>query len=74
MWGNNDCGQLGLGQDPKFKDFINIALPIEVLPPKGCTKYLKVACGVCHVLAIAENDRKQGKLYSWGHNKYGQCG
>jgi len=44
---------------------------VEVFPHKYCLYYnLQVIGGSYHVLALT----KDGKLYSWGHNEYGQLG
>ena len=44
--------------------------PVLVTMPAGVTKWLAVACGQNHSIALG-ND---GNIYSWGLNNYGQLG
>ncbi|XP_045176945.2 secretion-regulating guanine nucleotide exchange factor-like isoform X2 [Mercenaria mercenaria] len=60
-WGSNTFGQLG-----------DSSLPNKCLVPrKICEglKFIQVAAGLRHVVALAEN----GDVYCWGHSKKGQC-
>ncbi|XP_065899129.1 RCC1 and BTB domain-containing protein 1-like isoform X2 [Dysidea avara] len=62
-WGFNGSGSLGIGST------------IAELIPKNVTSLqnqviTKIIGGSYHVLALT----KDGKLYSWGHNEYGQLG
>jgi alpha-tubulin suppressor-like RCC1 family protein len=59
-WGNNDYGQLGLGQTEKFK-----ATPQVI---REINNVVEVACGDFHVLAL----NKDGEVYSWGNGFDGQ--
>jgi alpha-tubulin suppressor-like RCC1 family protein len=60
-WGNNEDGQLGLG-DEEHRN-------IPTLVSKEIT-FKTIAAGSSHSLAL---DTK-GKLYAWGYNGYGQLG
>eukprot|EP00746_Dinoflagellata_sp_MGD_P072683 gnl/MRDRNA2_/MRDRNA2_29483_c0_seq1.p1 gnl/MRDRNA2_/MRDRNA2_29483_c0~~gnl/MRDRNA2_/MRDRNA2_29483_c0_seq1.p1 ORF type:complete len:1619 (+),score=256.29 gnl/MRDRNA2_/MRDRNA2_29483_c0_seq1:121-4977(+) len=73
-WGLNNRGQLGQGLRapaaalPPFCTrsdavFVNLGLPQRV-------EIKQVACGSDHI-AICTGD---GQVFSWGDNKYGQCG
>ncbi|BDR54409.1 hypothetical protein KIMH_05200 [Bombiscardovia apis] len=55
-WGQNDLGQLGLG------DTNDRLTPTKVTLPAGVTRFTQIASGSCYALAIADN----GKVYSWG--------
>lgn len=59
LWGNNECGQLGLGH-VESRDY-----PTR-LPE--FTDVVQVSCGNKHTALIT----KDGKLFTWGWNKYGQ--
>ena len=63
-WGNNCCGQLGIG------DTTNAYLPVKIPFPVGVTGWVKIAAGISQSLAIG-ND---GNLYTWGGNYYGELG
>jgi alpha-tubulin suppressor-like RCC1 family protein len=60
-WGNNDRGQLGVG------DFNNRSLPVQVL---GLSNIVAIAAGNQHSLAL----RSDGTVWAWGDNAYGQLG
>lgn len=61
-WGKNDYGQLGLG------NFINRNTPQEVrLPGSGAVTIVAVGNG--HTCAV-----RDGALYCWGRNDFGQLG
>ncbi|PHJ19317.1 myosin h, partial [Cystoisospora suis] len=66
-YGLNDRGQLGLGTTsisglplPR-QPVVNLRMPIEVK---------QVDCGVDHTLILDAS----GRVFSWGSNKFGQCG
>lgn len=62
-WGNNQKGQLGLG------DTVNRNKPVCIKLLNGrCT--LKIAAGSNHSLALTSNSQ----VYAWGANNYGQLG
>jgi alpha-tubulin suppressor-like RCC1 family protein len=61
-WGNNDYGQLGMGQTERFK-----ALPAKLRTISGV---VEVACGDFHVLAL----NSAGEVWSWGQGADGQLG
>ena len=68
VWGSNNQGQLGLGEDnePHCREEI-----IDL--PKICcfnTVISKVACGASHTILLSQS----GHLYSMGSNQYGQLG
>lgn len=76
-WGRNESGQLGLGQDPSFcsRDtisdfaFATIEQPIRIDCFSGHTVE-QVWCGGDCSFAWT----RQGVLYSWGSNTFGQLG
>ena len=55
MWGNNDCGQLGLG------DTTNRIAPTQL----GTDTWIEVAAGAQHTLAIQSDT----SLWVWGRNQ-----
>src|ERR1035437_3523572 len=63
-FGWNWAGQLGVG------DKIDRNTPVEVPVPPGATRWVLVAGGTAHALAVADSD----KLPAWGSNRYGQFG
>lgn len=66
-WGNNDCGQLGLGSD--FENCTIISQP-TVLKALIGVPIAFIACGGYHSFAIT----KSGVVYGWGRNSFGQLG
>lgn len=62
-WGENTCGQLGLGQKskPTYKPQLLTSIPSQVAA---------VAAGWAHSLAVGTD----GRAYSWGLNSHGQLG
>jgi len=62
-WGNNDHGQLGLGNED------NHSTPQRVLLP-GDARVVGLACGYSHSMVLCDD----GHLYSWGWNDRGQLG
>ena len=60
VWGYNNSGQLGLGdnidrQSPQELSLLNVST---------------ICCGGAHTIALIQG----GKIYSWGYNFYGQLG
>ncbi|MFZ2960088.1 MAG: hypothetical protein WA705_24670 [Candidatus Ozemobacteraceae bacterium] len=66
-WGRNNYGQLGQGAGQP--DHIDRMTPIENFPPSG-EKIRGICAGSEHALALTAS----GKVYSWGHNDFGQLG
>ncbi|KYN05211.1 RCC1 and BTB domain-containing protein 1 [Cyphomyrmex costatus] len=62
-WGDNDIGQLGVG-DKRGRQ-----MPCQLNLLKGIV-IVKVACGDTHTLALTD----EGNLYAWGENESGQLG
>jgi RCC1 and BTB domain-containing protein len=64
-WGDNDCGQLGIGNivhsnEPKFVAVID-----------KCNVFIeKISCGSNHSLFLSSD----GNIYAFGRNKYGELG
>ncbi|KAJ2711076.1 hypothetical protein H4R19_003427 [Coemansia spiralis] len=58
VFGNGDCGQLGLGED-----MVERKKPYPV-PELAGVAIVDVVCGGLHTMALAED----GRLYSWGCN------
>ena len=65
MWGDGDCGQLGLGEatTERYRPW-----PLHVGGKEG--GILQVACGGMHTVVLTAD----GKLYSWGVNDEGALG
>ncbi len=61
-WGSNDCGKLGLGIGDRY-----VPYPQYV---DTAHKWAAVSAGWGHSLAI----RRDGSLWAWGANYYGQLG
>lgn len=61
-WGDNESGQLGLG------DRVDRATATEVARPDGMA-WTSVAAGYDHTCGVAA-----GRLYCWGDDDYGQLG
>lgn len=64
-WGAGESGQLGTGR-VTMRDKPEICIPSTITEEK----FVDVACGYGHVLALTEG----GKVYSWGINTKGQLG
>ena len=64
VWGNNEYGELGLG------DNNNRTSPQELVLPG---KIISVCCGNQHTTALVKIGSSQ-KCYVWGYNGYGQLG
>jgi len=65
-WGANNDGQLGLSGFTRRLQPALVPLPAEA----GGTRWAQVAAGCSHTLALTAD----GRLYSWGHNVFGQLG
>jgi alpha-tubulin suppressor-like RCC1 family protein len=70
-WGSGECGQLGTGRCTKKE----IPTKITIYPNQNTTendylKFVDIACGASHVIAVAEDN----SVYGWGLNKRGQLG
>jgi len=63
-YGHGGDGKLGLG------DSVDHLNDIQLITSLNSVVITSVACGLFHSLAISDT----GKLYSWGHGKYGQLG
>lgn len=63
VWGNGSYGRLGLG----FENQENYPTLVEDL---GDKKITKISCGTFHTIALSED----GKMFSFGQNKYGKLG
>jgi alpha-tubulin suppressor-like RCC1 family protein len=66
-WGTGYFGQLGHGDDSSWESprMIHSLEPNKI----GC-KIIQIACGGSHSAAVADN----GRVFTWGLNKSGQCG
>ena len=61
-WGCNEYGQLGLGE--------NSGIEYQYYPVKVMDNVAQVSVGESHAMAI----RRNGELWAWGCNEYGQLG
>jgi alpha-tubulin suppressor-like RCC1 family protein len=64
-WGTNGMGQLGVG-----RLIVRSVSPIKLAQPPGITRWMRLAAGANHSLALADD----GALFGWGANNYGQVG
>eukprot|EP00057_Strongylocentrotus_purpuratus_P007783 XP_011662257.1 PREDICTED: probable E3 ubiquitin-protein ligase HERC4 [Strongylocentrotus purpuratus] len=64
-WGRNDRGQCGLATG----DIENKPRP-RILKHLASYQFVKVCCGSLHSMALT----RDGRLFSWGDNTYGQLG
>ncbi|RZK61278.1 MAG: RCC1 repeat-containing protein, partial [Hymenobacter sp.] len=62
-WGYNTSGQLGNGT-------ISASSLTPVAVSQGTTRFVQIAAGAAHTLALAAD----GTLYAWGYNNMGQLG
>jgi len=62
-WGNNNSGQLGLGNDAP----LTVTIPTQL---GDATDWVNIVAGYYHTLALKNN----GTLWSWGANESGQLG
>ena len=75
MWGSNEYGQLGIdgGNDEYEIDQGGLDLvivPYQTVPVKVMEDVASVSIGANHTAAV----RKDGSLWMWGSNYYGQLG
>ena len=63
-WGDNCCGQLGIGPLPAQ------LAPVPVRAPAAVSGWRKAAAGALYSVAIDNT----GRLYAWGNNWVGQLG
>lgn len=63
VWGRNEKGQLGLG------DQLTRNVPVVLEALKG-VKIVSAACGRYHTVFVTDT----GESYACGANSYGQCG
>ena len=63
VWGNNNYGQLGIG------DNNNRNIPTLLNLPNN-EKPLSISCGYNHTICLTKNEN----IYVWGNNDYGQLG
>ena len=66
VWGNNECGKLGL--DALDEMIIDPVDPTELIVPN--TTWIQVVCCRYHTAAVSSN----GELFTWGRGKYGLLG
>ncbi len=64
VWGRNEKGQLGLG------DQLTRNVPTELTALKGVAKVVSAACGRYHTVFVTDT----GDAYASGCNSSGQCG
>ena len=64
VWGRNEKGQLGLG------DQLTRNVPTELTALKGVAKVVSAACGRYHTVFVTDT----GDAYASGSNSSGQCG
>jgi alpha-tubulin suppressor-like RCC1 family protein len=67
-WGDNGVGNLGLGHQAYLNGCTTLTLPPDSFG-RPC-ELVDFACGMEHSLALT----KEGQLFSWGNNSYGQLG
>ena len=76
MWGGNQYGQLGLGEDGNARyevdqgDLPVKIVPYQTVPAEIMTDVAAVSIGANHTAAV----KKDGTLWTWGSNDYGQLG
>jgi alpha-tubulin suppressor-like RCC1 family protein len=66
-WGTNVYGQLGNGQGGDGTEAHNSIFPVQV---NGDTNWAAVSAGAYHAVAV----KKDGTLWAWGRNEYGELG
>ena len=66
--GNNAKGQLGTGEGTGT--YSNVLTQVQIDEDTKLENVVKIAVGTDHALAIT----KQGRVYAWGDNTYGQLG
>ncbi len=76
MWGSNNYGQLGLGDD--YNEQETVFLPKEVTTGifslKNGQTIKQVSLGNEFSSAVVTDENNEDLLYTWGNNKFGQLG
>jgi alpha-tubulin suppressor-like RCC1 family protein len=67
MWGSNTDGVLGLGNSGSWS---NRTYGYEILPSLVGSGFAQVSVGYAHAAAV----KKDGTLWTWGHNTWAQLG
>jgi alpha-tubulin suppressor-like RCC1 family protein len=62
-WGNNEFGQLGIGNNSNIIEPVQVIFPIDA-------RIIKVTCGTNHTLFLSSN----GRIFACGLNNFGQIG
>lgn len=75
LFGNNEYGAIGnnhQGNDTRSRDYANgtAEYPIQTIPVKIMDDVVCVSCGFKFTAAV----KKDGTLWTWGDNQYGQLG
>ena len=68
VWGKNNCGRLGLGEDA-FSNTEYVRNPTK-LSAGDSGGWTQIACGWCHTVALSP----KGKVCTWGRGDIGQLG
>jgi len=72
-WGANNSGQLDIGATASYSVPVHVVVPVDPTDPTitaPLTNVTAVAAGSDYSLALL----KDGTVYSWGNNGYGQLG
>ncbi|GLD98298.1 hypothetical protein PINS_up006995 [Pythium insidiosum] len=69
-WGANANGELGIGSTTPMNEPVIITSIATTLPGDPLKSVVSLSCGKHHAAIITA----QGKLYTWGNNKFGQLG
>lgn len=69
-WGNNNSGQLGIGEFGGDGGVANSSVPLRVSGETGLERAVAVAAGQGYTLAIDED----GAVWAWGSNQFLQLG
>ncbi|DAZ96192.1 TPA: hypothetical protein N0F65_012382 [Lagenidium giganteum] len=68
-WGSNTSGELGIGCMTSYLDPQPVcAAPMQ--SPAGVVSIVTISCGKHHAAVVTTD----GRLFTWGNNKYGQLG
>ncbi|GBG70272.1 hypothetical protein CBR_g6400 [Chara braunii] len=65
VWGSNDRGQLGTGEDAAYH-----MVPTQIGGSVFGIKFAHIAAGLKHCIVAS----KSGEVYAWGANDFGQLG
>ena len=71
-WGDNSYGQLGNGTGGEYGDYSNVPICISDIPNNALNgkNIVEVQSNSSTMIVLD----KEGKVYTWGYNKYGQLG